>query len=699
MPNGENDPRPHLRAHLVRTALVAIVASAIVWAGATGQDDPIDAASGKITICHRTHATTNPYRLITVNQNAVQTRRHGSHTNSTSSSNPAVFDANFTYAPNNKIWGDVIPGTSDGGGAFNGSSQIALNWTPAGRAIFFGPQCAAMSARRFYDSEVAAGVAPQAVIDDLNEQEANEDIALLAALGGKFTLAGLDSWETAISITTKAATSVTETTAQLHGDIDLGATSSVSSFEWGTDPSLVGASSRVADQGTVTGPSSVALTPTGLTPSTTYFFRVIATTNAGTDTEGIHRGEILSFTTAAASSTTTVPSSTAPPTTSAPTTTSVASTTTSPTTAPSSTTSPSTTPPSTSPPSTTTPPDTTVPTTTSPSTTTGSTSTSTTAPATAPTTSVTPTTTLASTTTAASTTTPLPPTTTPPGSTSTSTTTTAPVSNTLGTVATTSVVPPTLGRLSGIVWLDRNGDAQVDADEVPLPGTTVTAILEGRPAVSTSTDRSGRYSMSSLPLGRHRVIVREPGHGISASFDDDGVPDWVTTVEVGASQLSANFAGRALGELVGSPLDVPDLEMSGTTVSCHWWGVDEVFETDDDVDFTAPIGSDGSFDIPGVPTGRFSCAGSVASNGRQLRAEVELTSASLTTVTLQPSGAVATTGPVTTDAATTVALTGNLPATGGNSRTSLRTAMLLVVAGLALVGLARRHRPGTSPID
>src|SRR3954464_13709731 len=86
---------------------------------------PAEAASAKITICHRTHSTTNPYRRITVSQNAVQNAKHGGHDLPNGSLNPPVYDATFSYAPNNKYWGDVIPGGDAAGVPFNGSNQIA----------------------------------------------------------------------------------------------------------------------------------------------------------------------------------------------------------------------------------------------------------------------------------------------------------------------------------------------------------------------------------------------------------------------------------------------------------------------------------------------------------------------------------------------------------------------------------------------
>lgn len=258
---------------------------------------PASAASSKITICHRTHSTTNPYRRITVSQNAVTNARHGGHQVPSGSSNPAVYDSTFTYASNNKVWGDVIPGSTSGGAAYNGSNAIALNWTAAGIADF-DDHCGTMTAKAFYDSEIAAGETAQSVIDDLNEQAANEDAALLASIGGSFSTSNVTSWDTAVSVTSSPAASVGSTTATLNGTITVGSISTAVGFDYGTSPTLATFTS-VSAGANVSSVSSQAISKalTGLTSATTYYFRATGTTNAGSDTEGILYGSILSFTT------------------------------------------------------------------------------------------------------------------------------------------------------------------------------------------------------------------------------------------------------------------------------------------------------------------------------------------------------------------------------------------------------------------
>ena len=158
----------------------------------------------KVTICHRTHSVTNPYRMITVSMNSVNgplNTRTGNPTTSATvgdhagyvhnkfaktgsharvyPSNPHVFSSTFSYSGANKVWEDIIPPFTQ---TKNGSTATynGFNWSVEGKAIYFGTgsshgACKKMTAKEFYDSEVAAGQTPKDVLDDIKEQEAEED--------------------------------------------------------------------------------------------------------------------------------------------------------------------------------------------------------------------------------------------------------------------------------------------------------------------------------------------------------------------------------------------------------------------------------------------------------------------------------------------------------------------------------------------
>jgi hypothetical protein len=87
----------------------------------------------------------------------------------------------------------------------------------------------------------------------------------------------------AIEATTSPATSIATTTARLNGLVDPNGTSGTAiSFSYGTDPDLTGATTVAAGTTTTaTTPYAVGADLTGLTPGTTYYFRVTAGSAAG----------------------------------------------------------------------------------------------------------------------------------------------------------------------------------------------------------------------------------------------------------------------------------------------------------------------------------------------------------------------------------------------------------------------------------
>ena len=117
---------------------------------------PALAAGARVSICHRTKSTTNPYRLITVSNSAVAGGGHARHTG-------AVWTASNT---NGQTWGDIIPGDDTDGDQFwsdgSGVASSAYNWDATGKS-FMVPlganlsKCTRMTAKQFYDIGIAAG--------------------------------------------------------------------------------------------------------------------------------------------------------------------------------------------------------------------------------------------------------------------------------------------------------------------------------------------------------------------------------------------------------------------------------------------------------------------------------------------------------------------------------------------------------------
>ena len=250
---------------------------------------PALAAGSRVTICHRTKSTTNPYRLITVSNSAVN--GHKNHTG------PVWTPTNT----NGQVWGDIIPDNSGDGLQFwfNGSlPNKDLNWdgdsTSGGRS-FMVPgganvsKCSRMTAKRFYEISKQAGQTDAQIAADLNDQAANEDAAL-----GTFTEANIATQVGAVSVTTNTPSAIGTDSATLSGSISAGSTSATPKFEWGTSSSL--ATFSTASGGSAeTGNFSASATLTGLTSGTTYYYRVIGEIGSE-DTLGTYYGNIVSFT-------------------------------------------------------------------------------------------------------------------------------------------------------------------------------------------------------------------------------------------------------------------------------------------------------------------------------------------------------------------------------------------------------------------
>jgi hypothetical protein len=115
-------------------APLAVVTAFTAKAGATKPDD-----LHKVTICHRTNSTTNPYVQNDVDEASVDgdsgnDKGQGDHLMEHTG---PVWDANTIYpAPHNgDQWGDIIPPFYNDGVTLTG--YPSLNWDAAGQAIFY----------------------------------------------------------------------------------------------------------------------------------------------------------------------------------------------------------------------------------------------------------------------------------------------------------------------------------------------------------------------------------------------------------------------------------------------------------------------------------------------------------------------------------------------------------------------------------
>lgn len=254
--------------------------------------------NSKATICHRTNSLTNPYRLITVSRSSfVGNKGHALHTTSPE----RVWTPTSTKAEG---WGDIIPGV--------------LNWTTAGQDIYYGrtktakgiPACRAMTFSQYYASEKAAGQTDAQIADDLDDGASEEDKATLATFGSgctKFTncasqLQTISNNSKAIAAVTTFATNVTASqntaSATLNGYVKTDSNSIKYFFEYSTDGSWVEEPTKVPTNSA--GPLATNTTTnvfhnlSGLTPNTTYYYRIVAEYTAGGAVQYVS-GDLVSF--------------------------------------------------------------------------------------------------------------------------------------------------------------------------------------------------------------------------------------------------------------------------------------------------------------------------------------------------------------------------------------------------------------------
>ncbi len=306
--------------------IVGLAGVAVVAPNPILPEPMADAAPrAKVEICHRTSAIKNPYRRIRISESAI----NGGHSRHTG----GVFDV--ANPASNSGWGDIYKSNKPPG--------REANWTTAGLAIFgidasgvrVSPAtftynsvtqaaCRAMTPLEYFESEMLAtgsgggGKSLLQVKDDLQDQGADEDKAILANLG----YSSWDAWYTALptpkpttvaaisasltsaqnsspSATTSAASAVGNNSAVLNGSVAQNSfgTGLTIYFEFDTVADLANADPTTSVGSTTAGSSStttVTQTVTGLTANRTYYFRTFATNADGTVEV---RGETRSFTT------------------------------------------------------------------------------------------------------------------------------------------------------------------------------------------------------------------------------------------------------------------------------------------------------------------------------------------------------------------------------------------------------------------
>ena len=111
----------------------------------------------------------------------------------------------------------------------------------------------------------------------------------------------------------------------------------------------------------------------------------------------------------------------------------------------------------------------------------------------------------------------------------------------------TPTATPARGRIRGIAWYDRDGNAARDAGEPGLTNTAIRLFAGGLQVGQTTTLGDGTYHFLALPAGRYTVRERQP-----AWLRWSTTPNEMTVDVPGGQQVEVDF-----GDWNGRPLWLP----------------------------------------------------------------------------------------------------------------------------------------------
>lgn len=282
-------------------------------------------------------------------------------------------------------------------------------------------------------------------------------------------------------------------------------------------------------------------------------------------------------------------------------------------------------------------------------------------------------------------------------------TTTSPSTNPGQAPGTQAVADP--GRVIGTAWFDINKNNKKEDNEPLLVGVDVnleptassaskssSGIVRAQATQVLKTDANGAFDFTTVNPGTYVIKgVLPKNFGIEQSWDSTGNTDWQVSVTVLARQTArGDFA--AIGDVqVLTNLSPEECDALGDSsdISMDWAGFDQSVGNSDDASFASSLNDNCSFEVTGVPTGKYSLTATNPTTGKQV---------SLSKFTI-PRGAArveVTVGKKTADvkviAVKTAAI---LPATGSSTQTALQYAWAMVVIGFALIVMpmfARRRR-------
>ena len=187
------------------------------------------------------------------------------------------------------------------------------------------------------------------------------------------------------------------------------------------------------------------------------------------------------------------------------------------------------------------------------------------------------------------------------------------------------------GSIGDTVWLDRNRDGVLDADEVGIPAVDVDVTWAGPNGTfgdaddvvyTTTTAADGTWLVDELPAGQFRVDVDETTlpAGLTATYDLDDLlvsPDgtWEGPLAFGEvkTDVDTGYAGDGvLGDLVwldqdgGGDQDAAEPGIPAVDVTLEFAGADgDLATAADNFTLTTTTDANGLYGFTGLPDGTF----------------------------------------------------------------------------------------------
>ncbi len=210
-------------------------------------------------------ARTYHYRLVAKNATATTNGGDGLFT---TASPPVVVTSPAT---------GVGPTTATLGGTVNPNGEPTTWYVEYGTSTSYGTKTAV--------TDAGSGTTPKVVSTGVSGLTAGKTYHFrLVATSSNVAIQGADATFVTASppgVTTSAASSIGTTTANLNGKIDPNGRSTNYVFEYGTTTSY-GTKTPSGSAGSGSSATSVSASVSGLKPGTTYHFRLVATSDAGT---------------------------------------------------------------------------------------------------------------------------------------------------------------------------------------------------------------------------------------------------------------------------------------------------------------------------------------------------------------------------------------------------------------------------------